>query len=82
MTETGSPQTTPRERVPCDDVAILAAYEAGRRDALDEAAAIIEPMCEAPDGMFYAQQAERIAGYCRCGERVLSALKRLVEDAA
>ena len=42
MAERDASQTTLRERVPCGDVAILAAYEAGRRDALDEAIAIVD----------------------------------------
>lgn len=36
------PKTTARVPIPCTDVSILIAYEGGRRDAFEEAAAMLE----------------------------------------
>ena len=70
-------ETTPRERVPCDDVAIVAAYEAGRRDLMDDVMDMMEGVKGAPDGYYHARQAERIVGWSAAIARVVAKLEEM-----
>jgi hypothetical protein len=69
--------TKPREPVPCTDVSILMAYEAGRRDMADEMLAAAQKAAEAPDGTAYSWQLDPAD---RKLARIMARLERLAED--